>query len=246
MQQFLDGIHIRRGLRFANGQEAAGRILVSDSAGNLLYQDQATGGGGTGILPQAAFVVGRWYINTLSRGVAFTTEALVADYVYFMPFPIEGVLKLWIDVIGINVTTAATSGTFSANIGIYDSQNGHPSILLHVATVTGLNAVGTKTVSMEVSFEAGRLYFLAVHVGCNVTLRAMSGVNALVYGSLNDAAATTFTHAGRMFRTFGFGLPSSINMSDMTYSIVQAAIQVVMRAVNPPAPPPDEPPLLGQ
>jgi hypothetical protein len=152
-----------------------------------------------GITPHPAFVTGRYYS---SYGTAPSTQALTANTLYYVPFFVP---ETWsTNRIGINVTTAAPSGSL-ARLGIYNDVDGVPSgapLLDAVTTTTDSTGVKEVTLATPQLLPAG-IYWLAVAVGAAVTLSSESIVATSArtpnLGSLTATGANvvfmTQTHA---------------------------------------------------
>ena len=131
-----------------------------------------------------------------------------------------------IDQIGLNVTTAGTAGTYSAIIAIYESNpltgwpTGAPS---WSATITGLNATGYKYATPPNGLNGGRLYWIAVHMGCNATISSLALGSSQSLG-LNGSAGTAYFTSLQRSLAWGSALPN------FTTTPVVAAD----KSVNPP------------
>ena len=190
----------------------------------------------TGIFQMPAFVQGTFYMNNLHNNIlGLTSFPIIANTVYLMPFVVAGNRNLSIDQIGINVEVAATAGTFSAVIGIYnDGGIGVPNQLVNQVTVTGLNSTGSKVSAITQTFEAGILYFLAIHSGCNCTIRALTANSQLSMGLSGSNDTIALNRIDRVL-TWGTALPIAWNFNAAERN-TNSALQVIFRAAPTTAP----------
>ena len=190
----------------------------------------------TGIFQMPAFVQGTFYMNNLHNNIlGLTSFPIIANTVYLMPFVVAGNRNFSIDQIGINVVVAATAGTFSAVIGIYnDGGIGVPNQLVNQVTVTGLNSTGSKVSAITQTFEAGILYFLAIHSGCNCTIRALTANSQLSMGLSGSNDTIALNRIDRVL-TWGTALPIAWNFNAAERN-TNSALQVIFRAAPTTAP----------
>lgn len=219
-----------------------GNIRISGVGRGIIFSDGTTltsalsNVGITGIFQMPAFVQGTFYMNNLHNNIlGLTSFPIIANTVYLMPFVVAGNRNLSIDQIGINVEVAATAGTFSAVIGIYnDGGIGVPNQLVNQVTVTGLNSTGSKVSAITQTFEAGILYFLAIHSGCNCTIRALTANSQLSMGLSGSNDTIALNRIDRVL-TWGTALPIAWNFNAAERN-TNSALQVIFRAAPTTAP----------
>lgn len=219
-----------------------GNIRISGVGRGIIFSDGTTltsalsNVGITGIFQMPAFVQGTFYMNNLHNNIlGLTSFPIIANTVYLMPFVVAGNRNLSIDQIGINVEVAATAGTFSAVIGIYnDGGIGVPNQLVNQVTVTGLNSTGSKVLAITQTFEAGILYFLAIHSGCNCTIRALTANSQLSMGLMGSNDTIALNRIDRAL-TWGTALPIAWNFNAAERN-TNSALQVIFRAAPTTAP----------
>jgi hypothetical protein len=130
------------------------------------------------VFDYGGYASGRFYAGEALSPAASSTLAISANTLYGTPFVVRQ-QKLW-SSIGINVTTSAAGG--SAYLGIYRMENGIPTVKILDAGAVGLDATGTKEITISQVLPAG-MY-------CMVLLANTSSA-VVKAGTLSPAAVAT-------------------------------------------------------
>lgn len=111
-----------------------------------------------------------------------------------------------IDLIGVVVSTAAASAV--GTIGIYDADTttGYPTDLLYTSTELDFSTTGYKSSSATFTFEAGKLYWIAMHMSGLASLRTQQTRGGWCLG-VSSSTATTYQTLIRRVVTYASGLP---------------------------------------
>jgi len=157
--------------------------------------------------------------NYFDGGVGGTTRtniAGIADRVLVIPF-VPG-QDIAVDRAAIDVTTAVAAA--ESRIVIYDSDGagGVPSTRLYDSAEQDCSTTGLKEVTLDFTFQAGKLYWVGVHNKSTATLRAIGVADLRPIGVIGTASGAVYT-AYRVQSVFGtdspdpFGTPIRINVN---------------------------------
>jgi len=123
-------------------------------------------------------ISGVYYDNSFG-GLAAGTTSIPANTIAAVPF--VSPVNLTVDRVGVPVTTLATAGT--ADIHIYEnSSTGWPGAKLLSSSVLNTSTVGFKVATISFTFEAGKVYWLALRASVAVSVRGVQLANAKQFG----------------------------------------------------------------
>lgn len=114
-------------------------------------------------------ISGVFYDNSFG-GLAAGTTSIPANTIAAVPFvsPVD----LAVNQMGVPVTTLATSGT--ADLHIYENlSTGWPGAKLLSSSVLNTSTTGFKVATISFTFEAGKVYWLAIRAGVAVSVRGV-------------------------------------------------------------------------
>lgn len=152
------------------------------------------------------------YYNFARSNDGTGTNAPGQNIARLQPIFFDGADNFTFNEIGVASSTAGTVGTGNGTIAIYDSDaNFRPNAKLGEWSISSLNA-GTgwrqATVNPTFTLQRGKLYWTAVHLDSDVTLRTLPNSGTLTLGVSSNTATTQFKCVQRTI-TFATGLPSS-------------------------------------
>lgn len=153
-------------------------------------------------------VVGRWYDGAF-HGANPGTLAGAANRIDLGPYFSSNPIR--IDRVAISVSTAVASAL--AKIVIYeaDPDTGVPTTLLYESGDLDCSTTGGKEVTVDITLEAGRFYWLGTRHNSTATLRTVVSSSALNFG-LASSNSSTYLSCLRRTLTYATAAPT-----DWTY-----------------------------
>lgn len=145
-----------------------------------------------------ALLAGGFLANTIAGG-ALGTQAQATNSLRIQPFQLNyGAI---IDQVGVSVSTLLAGGL--VRVVIYDADElGRPTTLLAQSPDIDAATTGTKMVSLNFTFVAGKRYWIGTHANSAFTLRSASVASMPVLGF--DTAASPAPRY-TLIRTVTFG-----------------------------------------
>lgn len=133
------------------------------------------------------------YYDNAYMGTASATLAASAGLMAAVPF--TSAIDMPIDRLAIVVTTLAAAGT--ADMHIYEClENGWPGNKLYSSASVLTTSTGKKEVTLSFTFEAGKIYWLAVRASAAVSLRGVPLGSAKQFGMVTaDGSGSTYATA---------------------------------------------------
>lgn len=173
-------------------------------------------------------ISGVFYDNSFG-GLAAGTTSIPANTIAAVPFvsPVD----LAVDRIGVPVTTLATAGT--ADLHIYENlPNGWPGAKLLSSSVLNTSTTGFKVATISFTFEAGKVYWLAIRASVAVSVRGVQLANAKQFGMASaDGSGSGYATALAQASTMPAAAPSTWGAVDFNQFSASSPPSIRMRAV---------------
>jgi hypothetical protein len=147
------------------------------------------------------YVVGGWRTNGF-HGTNLGTISGAINRLELSPFYTSEPLR--VDSVGFSVTTASSTGGGEARALIYeDDGDGFPGDLVYAGPALSTTSTGARQDgAADITFEAGRQYWLGLHWNSAATVRGIN-VNSAV--NLGLSGNHTNTHFNKLRTTPAFG-----------------------------------------
>lgn len=173
-------------------------------------------------------ISGVYYDNSFG-GLTAGTTSIPANTIAAVPFvsPVD----LTVDRIGVPVTTLATAGT--ADLHIYENlPNGWPGAKLLSSSVLNTSTTGFKVATISFTFEAGKVYWLAIRAGVAVTVRGVQLASARPFGMASaDGSGSTYATALAQSSLMSGEAPANWGTVDFAQFSASSPPSIRMRAV---------------
>lgn len=173
-------------------------------------------------------ISGVYYDNSFG-GLAAGTTSIPANTIAVVPFvsPVD----LTVDRMGVHVTTLATAGT--ADLHIYENlPNGWPGAKLLSSSVLNTSTTGFKVATISFTFEAGKVYWLAIRASVAVSVRGVQLANAKQFGMASaDGSGSGYATALAQASTMPAAAPATWGTVDFSQFSASSPPSIRFRAV---------------
>lgn len=170
---------------------------------------------------------GTYYDNSFSAA-ASATIAGVADRMEVSPY-FSG-FNFTIDRIGVNVATAVAGALAKVVIYATSTTTGAPTTLLYESASLDCSSVGTKEVTISLTFVAGIQYWVGVRHSSTATLRAVPLTSCKCLG-LGLSTSTTYLTALRTTLAFATAASSTWPSVSSAQLVSTTPVSVRFRAL---------------
>lgn len=173
-------------------------------------------------------ISGVYYDNSFG-GLTAGTTSIPANTIAAVPFVAPATMG--IDRLGVPVTTLATAGT--ADLHIYESlPNGWPGAKLLSSSVLNTSTVGFKQATVSFTFEAGKVYWLAIRASVAVTIRGVQLASARPFGMASaDGSGSTYATALAQTSSMAGEAPANWGTVDFAQFSASSPPSIRFRAV---------------
>lgn len=172
-------------------------------------------------------ISGVFYDNSFG-GLAAGTTSIPANTIAAVPFvsPVD----LTVDQIGVPVTTLATAGT--ADLHIYANlPSGWPGAKLLSSSVLNTSTTGFKVATISFTFEAGKVYWLAIRASVAVSVRGVQLANAKQFGMASaDGSGSGYATALAQASTMPAAAPANWGAVDFSQFSASSPPSIRVRA----------------
>lgn len=163
-------------------------------------------------------ISGVYYDNSFG-GLTAGTTSIPANTIAAVPFVSS--VDMVVDRIGVPVTTLATAGT--ADLHIYENlSTGWPGAKLLSSSVLNTSTTGFKVATISFTFEAGKVYWLAIRASVAVTVRGVQLANAKQFG-IASADGSGSTYATALAQTSSMAGEAPANWGTVDFSQFNAS-----------------------